>query len=93
MSKRDKLRRKLRNSPKGVKFADLETLLLRFGFKLMRIKGSHHIFRYDGEAGNAKLVIPVHGNNVKPEYVKAIIVSLDALFPEVEDSEDAEDDE
>jgi predicted RNA binding protein YcfA (HicA-like mRNA interferase family) len=90
MSKRDKLRRKLRNNPKGVKFSELETLLLRFGFILMRIAGSHHIFRHPE---NAKLVIPVHGNTVKPEYVNTVIETLDVLFPEVESSEDSEDDE
>ncbi len=46
MSKRDKLRRKLRTNPKGVKFSELETLLLRFGFILVRVKGSHHFFEY-----------------------------------------------
>jgi predicted RNA binding protein YcfA (HicA-like mRNA interferase family) len=60
VSKRDKLRRKLRNSPQGVKFQDLETLLLRFGFELMRISGSHHIFRITIDDESVNLIIPVH---------------------------------
>ena len=80
MSKRDKLRQKLRNNPRNVKFSELETLLLRFGFILIRVAGSHHIFRYSGQGENAKLVIPVHGNSIKPEYVNAVIETLDALL-------------
>jgi predicted RNA binding protein YcfA (HicA-like mRNA interferase family) len=90
MSKRDKLRRKLRNNSKGVKFSELETLLERFEFTLIRIAGSHHIFRHDG---NTKLVIPVHGNTVKPEYVNIVIEALDALYPETENDEDTGNDE
>jgi len=90
MSKRDKLRRKLRNSPKGVKFSEVETLLQRFEFTLIRIAGSHHIFRHNG---NTKLVIPVHGNTVKPEYVNIVIETLDVLYPETDDAEEGNDEE
>ncbi|MCC6803532.1 MAG: type II toxin-antitoxin system HicA family toxin [Anaerolineae bacterium] len=82
MSKRDKLRRKLKNNPKGVKFGDLETLLIQFGFTLVRIKGSHHFFQYQHEGTQAIMVVPLHGNSVKPQYVKDCIELLDALFPE-----------
>jgi len=90
MSKREKLRRKLRNNPKGVKFSELETLLQRFEFTLIRVAGSHHIFRH---IENTKLVIPVHGNAVKPEYVNIVIETLDTLYPEIESDEEVGDDE
>jgi predicted RNA binding protein YcfA (HicA-like mRNA interferase family) len=90
MSKREKLRQKLRNHPKGVKFSEVETLLLRFDFTRIRVAGSHHIYRH---RGNTKLVIPVHGNTVKPEYVTIVIETLDELYPEIETGEEAEDDE
>jgi predicted RNA binding protein YcfA (HicA-like mRNA interferase family) len=93
MSKRDKLRRKLKNNPRGVKFSELETLLGRFGFILVRVAGSHHIFRFANGSENPKLVIPVHGNSVKPEYVTAVIETLDALFPEVEDDAESENED
>jgi predicted RNA binding protein YcfA (HicA-like mRNA interferase family) len=93
MSKRDKLRRKLRNNPKGVRFTDLETLLHQFGFTLARIKGSHHFFRYQHGGIYVIMVVPVHGNMVKPHYVKDSIELLDELFPEeigsVEDDDDS----
>lgn len=28
---------------------EVETLLLRFGFRLERVSGCHHIYRYEGE--------------------------------------------
>lgn len=90
MSKRDKLRQKLRNNPKGIKFSELETLLQRFEFSLIRVAGSHHIFRH---RSNAKVVIPVHGNTVKPEYVIIVIEALDLLYPENEVDDEVGNDE
>jgi predicted RNA binding protein YcfA (HicA-like mRNA interferase family) len=92
MSKRDKLRRKLRNNPKGVKFAEIETLLARFGFRLVRIKGSHHFFEYKQGELNAIVVVPAHSNQVKPHYVIVALDLLDKLFPE-EAGQTEEDDE
>lgn len=92
MSKRDKLRRKLKNNPKGVKFGDLETLLMQFGFILARVKGSHHFFQYQQGDIKAIMVVPVHGNTVKPQYVKDSIEILDELFPEAIDQAEDDDD-
>ena len=98
MSKRDKLRRKLKNNPRNVKFSQVETLLLRFGFLLARIQGSHHVFVE--ETKQIIIVIPVHGNTVKAQYVKEAVAILDMLFPEsasddvtdVEGDKDEQDD-
>jgi predicted RNA binding protein YcfA (HicA-like mRNA interferase family) len=90
MTKRDKLRQKLRNSQKSVKFTELETLLLRFGFMLTRVKGSHHFYQYLQDDINEIIVVPLHGNEVKPKYVKDAIVLLDELYP-VEDVEETQD--
>lgn len=82
MTKRDKLRQRLRNNPKGAKFSDVETLLLNFGFRLDRVSGSHHLFRYDTGEQTVGIIIPVHGNHVKTHYVKDVLEVLDELFPE-----------
>ncbi|MCC7207696.1 MAG: type II toxin-antitoxin system HicA family toxin [Anaerolineae bacterium] len=82
MTKRDKLRRKLRNNPKGVRFSDLETLLLQFGFELARVKGSHHVFEYHRGQVQAILVVPTHANEVKAQYIRDTLAVLDELFPE-----------
>ena len=64
-----KLLDRLRNSPAGVTFDDIRTLLLREGFYLDRVTGSHHIFKKSG----VTFVIPVHANRVKSVYVRRAI--------------------
>jgi len=89
MSKRDKLRRKLHNNPKGRTRQEIETLLGYYGFYLDRVTGSHHVFIVQIEETNHRLVIPIHGQAVKTVYVKQVIEKLDELFPtETEDGDD-----
>ena len=64
-----KLLGRLKNSPAGVTFDDIRTLLLREGFRLDRVTGSHHIFK----KSDVTFVIPVHANRVKSVYVKRVI--------------------
>ena len=85
MAKRDKLRRKLRENPADATMQEVETLLQRFGFSLVRIRGSHHIYEYqDGDIWR-QIVVPLHGRKVKKVYVKKVVEIIDGLFPE-EDS-------
>jgi predicted RNA binding protein YcfA (HicA-like mRNA interferase family) len=64
-----KLLDRLKNSPAGVTFDDIRTLLLREGFRLDRVTGSHHIFK----KSDVNFVIPVHANRVKSVYVRRVI--------------------
>lgn len=64
-----KLLDRLKNSPAGVTFGDIRTLLLQEGFRLERVTGSHHIFK----RSDVTFVIPVHSNRVKSVYVKRVI--------------------
>jgi predicted RNA binding protein YcfA (HicA-like mRNA interferase family) len=94
MSKREKLRRKLRNNPEGATMQDVETLLSRFGFKLARVSGSHHIYEY--EEGNTwkQVIVPLHGHKVKKIYVIKVVEAIDELFSEdTDEQEDESDDE
>jgi predicted RNA binding protein YcfA (HicA-like mRNA interferase family) len=94
MSKRDKLRQKLRNNPTDATMQEVETLLTRFGFTMARIRGSHHIFEYEDGDIFRQVVVPLHGRKVKKHYVRRIVEILEELFPEDETvSEDEEDDE
>ena len=95
MSKRDKLRRKLRNNPKGRTRQDIETLLRQYGFILDRVTGSHYIFILTDYVNHVvhRFVIPVHGQQVKTGYVKQVIEKLDDLFPITESDEVTEDDD
>jgi predicted RNA binding protein YcfA (HicA-like mRNA interferase family) len=85
MTQRNKLRRKIRNNPRNVRFNEMKTLLSRFGFELVRTRGSHHFFRFDDGRYVQNITIPAHGTQVKPEYVKQVMDILDRLFPEVGD--------
>ena len=44
MVKKRKLLQKALSSPKNVRFSEMVTLVEAFGFRLSRVKGSHHIF-------------------------------------------------
>jgi predicted RNA binding protein YcfA (HicA-like mRNA interferase family) len=92
MSKREKLRQKLRNNPTDATMQDVQTLLNRFGFGLARIRGSHHIFEYEDSEQFGQIVVPLHERKVKKVYVIKVIELLDELFPE-DDTDDEEDDE
>jgi predicted RNA binding protein YcfA (HicA-like mRNA interferase family) len=88
MSKREKLRQKLRNPSENVKMQEVRTLLEHFGFILLRTRGSHHIFQYDNGSEKWNLVVPQDGKRVKLVYVKQVINTLDEIFPEEPMEED-----
>ena len=44
MTKKQKILQKALSSPKNVRFSEMVTLVEAFGFRLSRVKGSHHIF-------------------------------------------------
>lgn len=67
--RKHKLLDRLKNNPAGVTFDDIRTLLLREGFRLDRVTGSHHIFKNS----DVTFVIPVHAKRVKSVYVKRVV--------------------
>ena len=44
MTKKLKLVLKLLNRPKNIRFSEAQTAIEAFGYKLARIRGSHHLF-------------------------------------------------
>jgi predicted RNA binding protein YcfA (HicA-like mRNA interferase family) len=56
MSKREKLRERLKNNPTNATFSDIWKLLEQEGFALDRVTGSHHSFKKD----ETIFAIPVH---------------------------------
>ncbi len=83
MSKREKLRERLKNNPNNATFSEIRKLLEQEGFVLDRITGSHHIFT----KGEVTFVIPVHNKKVKSIYVKRVI----ELIEQIEDQSNEED--
>jgi predicted RNA binding protein YcfA (HicA-like mRNA interferase family) len=88
MSKRERLRQKLRSLPADADMRDVQTLLERFGFKFVRTRGSHHIFEYDGDKRSSQIVFPLHGSKVKRVYIRRVIEILDELFPPEKEEDD-----
>jgi predicted RNA binding protein YcfA (HicA-like mRNA interferase family) len=55
--------------PSDVSFSAIRRLVRRHGWVLVRIRGSHHVFRLpDGRI----YVVPVHRNKVKYAYLREI---------------------
>lgn len=52
-----------------MKDKDLLKLLMKNGWKLVSVRGSHHKLRKDGKAE----IIPVHGKDVKQGLLNAIL--------------------
>uniref|UniRef100_B8HW06 YcfA family protein n=1 Tax=Cyanothece sp. (strain PCC 7425 / ATCC 29141) TaxID=395961 RepID=B8HW06_CYAP4 len=80
MSKREKLRERLKNNPNNVTFSDIQKLLEQEEFVLDRVRGSHYIFTKN----EMIFVVPVHNNKVKSIYVKRVI----ELIEQIEDHTD-----
>ncbi len=94
MSKKDKLRLKLRNHPKGRTQQEVHTLLVSFGFELDKITGSHHSYIFSDGLVRQRIIIPIHRNQVKTEYVKDVIELIDKVSPPlVEETDDESNDE
>jgi predicted RNA binding protein YcfA (HicA-like mRNA interferase family) len=69
LSKRKKLLERLMagNQDKAFSFDEAELLLLQAGFILDGGAGSHRVYRHtDGR----KMVLPFHGKNLKPVYIR-----------------------
>ncbi|MGV0023543.1 type II toxin-antitoxin system HicA family toxin [Phormidesmis priestleyi] len=83
MSKREKLREKLKNNPNDATFSEIRKLLEQEGFLLDRITGSHHIFIKD----EVTFVVPVHNNRVKTIYVKRVIELIEQVEVQTDEEE------
>ena len=74
MSKQDKFIDRLRNSPKNVRFQDIDILLRGLGFE-KRVRGSHHIYSLD----QFRITVPFRKPFVKPVYVKLLLEVLEQV--------------
>ena len=69
MSNRKKRLQKLLSGHNELSFLEIKTVLSDFGYVLVRIKGSHHIFK--GMTGD-NINLPVHNGKVNKYYRKRI---------------------
>jgi len=64
MTSLDKLKRKLAENPRGVRFAELVRVLRDLGYEEVRVKGSHHVFRPDDGRPSLVIVRPHGGRHL-----------------------------
>jgi predicted RNA binding protein YcfA (HicA-like mRNA interferase family) len=83
MGKREKLIKRLTNSPQNATFSDLRNLLEYEGLYLDRVTGSHHIFKY----AEITFVIPAHNNKVKAIYVRKVLELIEQADTELEEED------
>jgi len=71
MSKSEKILAKIQsgNSDKNITLAEVVYTLTRSGFVHDGGKGSHQVYRHDD---GRKMVLPVHGKDIKPVYVRQV---------------------
>lgn len=76
MTKIDKLLKKLRESPKNIRFEELESVLLSLGFTLRNVRGSHYYYKKGSEL---ILVVKPHGKRkfCAPQDVKDVLRYLE----------------
>ena len=72
LSKKVKLKEKIKNNPKNVSFEVLKKLLISEGFTLKGANGSHHTF---AKSGYKNIVLPLH-KPMKEIYVKEVLKAL-----------------
>lgn len=74
---RERLRRKIQQSPRSVTLNELMKLLEAYGWMLDRVKGSHHIMKCAPECGRHTLSVPFRRPHVLPVYVEKALEFLD----------------
>jgi len=75
MSKFDKLLQKIRNSPKQVRFEELDKILIRESFtRRQPRKGSSH---YTYTKGSVRVTVPYNQPHIGEAYVKLAIKALE----------------
>jgi hypothetical protein len=75
MTQREKLRRRIEDNPKAVRFADLDRLLQVCGFQARQPSGgsSHYFYK----RGQVTVSIPRRRPHVLPIYVKLALAAID----------------
>lgn len=91
MSKRERLYKRISNSQHNVRFQDFCMLLVYFGFRLVRTRGSHHLYQHR-ELEEVMNVQPMKDNQAKAYQVRQFLKLVEthhlSLTPETEDESD-----
>lgn len=77
MGKKEKLLQQMRQNPKNVRYEQLESILLSYGFEKREGKGSHVVFKLPGQR---PLTVPRKKPFLKKIYVENALKAIDALI-------------
>lgn len=80
-----KLFMKALNNPKSIRFQDLRALLEAYGFRLVRVTGSHHIFGHD--LVRQRINLQPSGNMAKPYQVRQVLQLIEEHELHVEEED------
>ena len=83
MKPRELLDRACRGDVRNVRFADLQHLVEALGFRLERVRGSHHTYRHP--AVRAIVNLQPHGRQAKPYQVRQVVELVARYALTVED--------
>ena len=87
MSKKGKLYARIRNNQKNVRFQDFCALMVYFGFALVRISGSHHLYHHPG-IKRVMNVQPKTNNLAKDYQVREFLKMVETYNLKLEDDGD-----
>ena len=77
MTKRERLYQRVRNNQHNVRFADFCTLLVYFGFQLVRTRGSHHLYQHP-DLDEVMNIQPTGDNLAKAYQVRQFLKLVEA---------------
>jgi predicted RNA binding protein YcfA (HicA-like mRNA interferase family) len=78
MGSLEKLKRKLAENPRGVRFSEVVRVLTSLGYVEVRSRGSHHVFRPSGLGPSILIVKPHAGRALCAEAdVKRVLALLE----------------
>ena len=80
MSRIQKRLNRLFQGSKDVKWSEIQTILSYYGCTLEKPNGSHWVVYNKKYSELGQITIPVHGNRIKPVYVKRLVQFLEELL-------------
>jgi predicted RNA binding protein YcfA (HicA-like mRNA interferase family) len=83
--KKRKLLKKALTNPRNMRFREMVTLIEAFGFRLSRVKGSHHIFAH-AQVRELINIQDVHGQ-AKPYQVRQFLQLVERYNLELGDEQ------
>lgn len=87
MSKKQKLYKRIKNNQNNLRFQDFCVLMEHFGFVLMRVSGSHHLYQHQ-HIDEIMNVQPTRDNLAKTYQVRQFLKLVDHHSMRLEDEPD-----